>query len=304
MLRSVQIRTLVGYFLLAGCTSQDVALDYMGQAPQEDVPLIFAPGIVSLEGPLERVPAFSPDGNEMFFAVTTADWAPTVFHSVKSNGHWSTPDTASFSKVYNNTEPFFSPDGQRLYFASNRPPGTPPWNDDIWMVERRGDAWSEPQHLGAGVNSASGEFHPSVTADGTLYFASTRDAERTGADIYRSRRRNGAYQPAERLGPSVNSDYHDWDPYASPAEDLILFKSDRPGGFGDLDVYVSFRRADGSWTMAQNLGPGINTEAHDDAADLSPDGRYLFFARRTGDEEMDIYWMDARFIRELATEAR
>lgn len=284
--------------LTVECSHEPGAVDYFGQIPPGEQPEVFAPGILSLRGRFERVPAFSPLGNELFFTVTTPDWEPTIMHSVKENGKWTVPDTAFFSRKYNNSEPFFSPDGQRLYFASNRPPGTPPWNNDLWMIERSGGGWSDPIHLGPAVNSEVGEYHPAVTTDGTLYFASVRDAEKSGPDIFRCRRINGEYQKAERLNDSVNSDFQDWDPYVTPDESLLLFKSDRPGGYGGMDLYVSYRKSDGSWTTAKNAGPPVNTAEHDDAGDLSPDGKYLFFARKTGSEEMDIYWMVAGFLQD------
>ncbi len=293
---------LVSSILLNGCKIEDDTIDYFGQKPPGDKPVIFAPGVISLEGRFERVPAFSPDGKELFFTVTTPDWAPTIMYSKNENGSWSAPDIAFFSKVYNNTEPIFSPDGNRLYFASNRPPGSPPWNGDLWMTERTEGGWSEPKHLGPEVNSNTSDYHPTVTNDGTLYFASARDAERSGPDIYRSRLIDGRYQSPERLGESVNSNHQEWDPYVTPDESLIIFKSDRPGGFGDMDLYISFKTEDGSWTAAKNMGPNINTNDHDDAGDISPDGKFLFFARRTGAHEMDIYWVDIKVIQDMRPE--
>ena len=287
------------FLFFNNCKTQHSAIDYFGQTPPGDKPVIFAPGVISLKGRFERVPAFSPDGKELFFTVTTPDWSPTIMYSKNENGQWSEPDTAFFAKVYNNTEPFFSPDGQRLYFASNRPPGAPPWNGEIWMIERTKEGWSEPKHLGAAVNSNTSDYHPAVTNDGTLYFASARDAEQSGPDIYRSRLVDGQYQEAERLGESINSNHQEWDPFVTPDESLIIFKSDRPGGFGDMDLYISFRRKDGSWTSAKNMGPNINTSDHDDAGDISPDGKFLFFARRKGSDEMDIYWVDSKIIQDM-----
>lgn len=285
--------------LLGHCKSKVDSIDYFGESPPGDTPVIFAPDVISLKGRFERVPAFSPDGKELFFTVTTPDWAPIIMYSKKENGRWSNSDTAFFAKTYNNTEPFFSPDGKKLFFASNRPPGSPPWNGNIWMIERTEGVWTEPKYLGDIVNSTGSDYHPAVTNDGTLYFASTRDAEQSGPDIYRSIMIDGQYQNPEDLGDSINSVFQDWDPYVTPDESLIIFKSDRPGGYGGMDLYVSFKAKNGTWTAAKNLGAKINTSWHDDAGDISPDGKYLFFARRTDEDEMDIYWVDAKVIYDL-----
>jgi Tol biopolymer transport system component len=284
---------LLGPLVQASPRPQEASLDYCGQKKPGVTPEVFAPGVVSAEGRFERVTAFSRDGTELFFTITTPDWKPRIAYTKCEDGHWSEPVTASFSEQYDNTEPFMSPDGQRLYFASNRPPGSPPWNADIWMVERTPDGWSEPRHVD-NVSSATLDYHPSVAENGNLYFASTRDGD--DGDIYRARMVDGQYQTPEKLGAAINTDSQEWDPYVTPDESLIIFKSDRPGGYGDMDMYVSFRNEDGSWAPAKNLGPPINTAEHDDAGDISPDGRFLFFARRHGDEEMDIYWVDRKVI--------
>ncbi len=286
-------------FLLSACHFKE---SYIDRSAPVGNPEIFEPNVISIQGRFERVPTFSPDGKEMFFTVTTPDWLPTIMVSKKVNGVWSEPATAAFSQKYNNTEPFFSPDGQQLFFASNRPPGSPPWNTNLWMAERADGSWFEPTLLSAKVNSDSSDYHPSVTENGTLFFASTRDTAQSGPDIYRSDFIDGEYQEAQRLDASINSEYQDWDPYVAPDESLMIFKSDRPGGFGDMDIYISFKKEDGSWTDAKNMGPSVNTKYHDDAGDLSLDGNVLFFARRIGESEMDIYWVDATFIQGLRSE--
>jgi Tol biopolymer transport system component len=123
-----------------------------GQTPPGNIPQIFAPGIISLDNRFETYPAFSPDGNELYFTVVNASWSQgKILHSQKQNGNWSVPDTAIFSNNnYINWESFISPDGNRQFFASNRPPST---NIDIWMVKRtKATTWSHPIRLNTPVN--------------------------------------------------------------------------------------------------------------------------------------------------------
>lgn len=290
------IIVILSSFILIFCYGQTDTLDYFGQVPPGNIPKIFAPGIVSLPGRFERTPAFSLDGKEFFFTVTTPSFVPIIMHMKVENDEWTDADTAFFAKVGNNTEPFFAPpDGQKLFFASNRPPGSPPYNFDIWMIERTEDGWTDPQHLGSEVNSGSSDYHPSVTSDGTLYFVSTRSGN---PDIYKANYINGIYSEAENLGTAINTGYKEWDPYISSDESFLIFKSDRPGGYGDLDGYICFKNEDGSWSQPENMGPTLNTQYVDDIGDISLDGKYLFFARRTA-EEMDIYWVDAAIIEQF-----
>lgn len=147
---------------------------YFGEPPPDREPRVFASGFVSKPGRMERTIAFSPDGTEAFFVVTTPDYRPTLLHTRQEGERWTAPEVAPFAGEGNNTEPAFSTDGRRLYFASNRPPGAPPYQFDLWVVERHRQGWGEPSRLSAPVSSPQSDYHPTVSASGTLCFASTR----------------------------------------------------------------------------------------------------------------------------------
>ena len=68
-----------------------------------------------------------------------------------------------------------------------------------------------------------------------------------------------------------------------------MFNSEREEGLGGSDLYISFKKSDGGFAAPQHLGPQINTPGHEFGASLSPDGRYLFFAR-----SRDLYWVDIK----------
>ena len=72
-------------------------------------------------------------------------------------------------------------------------------------------------------------------------------------------------------------------------------------GFGDSDLYISFRKEDGSWGPAINMGDKVNTERWDAYASVTPDGKYILFNRGMDDENnnIDIYWIDAKIIETL-----
>jgi Tol biopolymer transport system component len=117
-------------------------------------------------------------------------------------------------------------------------------------------------------------------------------------DIYRANRVNGQYPKVENLGVPVNSEYHEVDAFVAPDESYMIFCSDRPGGYGKADFYVSFRKKDGSWTVPVNLGDKINSPFSEYIPSVSPDGKYFFFTTdKTG--QRDIYWVDAKIIRSL-----
>jgi len=177
-----------------------------------------------------------------------------------------------------------------LYFVSTRPPSK---GTDIWETQRLTTGWSEPVRLGDAINTDAYEFHPQVVANGDLYFAAIGRSDSYGdADLYVSKFQNGTYSPAENLGPRINSSAAEWDAYVNPLNEYLIFKSNRPGGYGGMDMYISLREGD-VWSMPRNLGTVINTSDDDDSGDVTPDGRYLIFARsKPGVELWQPYWID------------
>jgi len=262
---------------------------YFGQPPPGGEPQVLAPGFVSKPDRMERTIAFSPDGTEAFFAVTTPDFRPTLLHTRLEGEGWTVPEVASFAREGNNTEPAFSADGNRLYFASNRPPGAPPYQFDLWVVERRGDGWGEAKHLAAPVSSPQSDYHPTTSASGTLCFASTRNGN---PDLFCAHRVGDRFETPRPIA-ALNTEHQEWDPFLAPDESYLIFKSDRPGGLGGMDGYIAFRTAAGGWGTPRLIPAPVGTPGGDDVGDVSPDGRFLFFSRGAG-RERDIYWVDAQ----------
>jgi hypothetical protein len=258
---------------------------------------IFAPGIISDAREQWRI-TFSANGAQAFFAASDQFFPftrrSTIYETHRdAAGDWSTPVVAPFSGTWSDIDPFLSPDGQRLYFSSIRPvDGVPRADIDLWMVERTATGWSEPVHLGPSVNSPdSDELYPSVSADGTLYFASGPFFPQPGRhfDIYEAPRLGRGFGARVALGPAINTtpsatdaslqDAWDFNPEISVDGRTLLFTSLRPGGFGLGDLYVSTRRG-GEWSPARNLGPAVNTAFDEYHPTLSRDQRTLYFVRR------------------------
>jgi hypothetical protein len=287
--RTVKVFCLILAATLGGVDGKPVARTAAAPAPPYAVskPLttarIFGAGVISTQD-LNDYFTFTPDGKTIYFTKHSLSFAfGTIVVSHFRAGRWSTPEVAAFSGQYNDREPALAPDGNQLFFASNRPlEGTKPKDVDIWVVERAGDGWGTPRNLGAPVNGATYDWHPSVAADGTLYFASNRPAAKENNNIYRARLVNGQYPAVELLSDAINTAHHDMHPSISPDGRILLFVSEgRPDGYGEDDLYVSYRR-NGEWTPAQHLGPLINTKYYDYSAKISPDGKYLFFCRGFG----------------------
>jgi Tol biopolymer transport system component len=227
--------------------------------------------------------AFTPDGRTVYFSKNLGDRVGVILVSHWTGKKWGTPEVASFSGQYSDYDPFVSPDGSKLFWISNRPVGGTARDDyDIWMVEKQGKGWGPPMHLPDPINTDAQEFYPTVSANGTLYFSSTRPGGKGRGDIYRARKDSTGFATPESLGDSVNSDVHEGDPYIAPDESFIVFASyGRPDGLGDGDLYVSYQQ-NGKWSAARHLEHGINSPAREYCPIVSPDGKWLYFTSFRG----------------------
>lgn len=265
---------------------------YLGQEPPGDRAELFAPGVVSTCNQHSSA-YFSPDGREVYFSRMYPQ--PSAIMSMKEeNGVWTEPRLA-----VQGLTPFLSPDGKKLYFSLD-------WA--LWAADKVGDGWSEPKNLGKVVNFQKRQDGPSVTNDGTLYFCSMY-GDQDG--IYRAKLENGLYIEREKLGFGINAGEVDGLPYIAPDEGYLIFMSFRAGSVGMSDLFICFRRPDGTWTRPRNMGPKINSEAKEGYPYVTVDGKYLFFysnrvsplnRKRISEGPGNVYWIDAKIIQELKQE--
>ena len=310
-LRALHTRplTLLAWLLLA-CAARpgDSAVQkgaYLGQKAPKAVAEVFAPGVVSTEANEVLLEVFD-DGTLIFFERKPldfdADWIHAPILRVEmEHGEWNEPQRASTTG-----RPWFyeypdAPVGTEIAFPwrKNLDGSGPRLDIDLWRVVKEADGWAEPQRFGPPVNTDSFDSWPSLAQNDALYFFSTREGGLGKIDIYRSVPENGEYVDVENLGSVINTEVNDHDPFIAPDESYLLFCSNRPGGTGGNDLYVSYRRSGGSWSAPINLGTTINTSAHETRPYVTRDGKYLFFNRALPGNK-DIYWVDAKILEDLA----
>lgn len=152
-------------------------------------------------------------------------------------------------------------------------------------VDEAGE-WSEPVNFGPVINTQFGEHNPFLTKDGmSLYFTSDRPGGFGSWDLYVSHRatRDAAWSTPENLGAIVNSSSFDVAPYISRDGHWLYFASNRAGGYGALDIMVSWREDthdDHAWQAPVNLGPQINGPGPE--SPMSINGPDLYFAKNPG----------------------
>ena len=293
---------------------------YLGQPPPGMTPQIFAPGIIST-GKSEWSSAFSPDG-KLFVFRRSAKARPDVCFMEQINDQWTKPRMVSFQGPYEVSDFTFAPEDKIFYFTYYCPlkgNGSPIKGGNIWKIEKTKTGWSEPHPLGSTINTKSHESYPSVTRDGTLYFFRRREGGREKSDIYRARIINGQYTEPENLGNPINTEFHEWDPFIAPGESYLILCSTKPDGYGKDDIYISFRKGNGSWTDPINMGKSINSPASENRPYVTPDGKYFFFnsnkeIKHLSDNKnvdilkhpgggRDIYWVDVKIFEKFRNKA-
>lgn len=177
--------------------------------------------------------------------------------AVQTFSDWSEPVNLGplINSAFNDSYPAVSQQGLSLYFASNRPGSL---SVDLWVSRRAtlNEPWGPPVNLGPNINTEFVEDAPAISRDGHwLFFDSTRPDGLGGLDHWVSWRRHThddfGWLPAVNLGPGINTSALDAGPAPFENDDvgipLLFFVSNRPGGLGANDVYVSQRASDGSY---------------------------------------------------------
>lgn len=261
--------------------------EYLGEPFPFESAEVFLDGLVTEKYSIQNI-AFSRDGNEFYFTRTTLDNdSSTIFVSLLKDEYWTSPKPVSFSTQYNETDPFITYDNQKMFFVSDRPiPSSEEFYFDynIWYAERIGDTWGEPVYISE-INSEEDEYSPTISENGTIYFSSARNDSEGYWDIYQAEFIDGKFvTPRKSLYP-INTHYRDWDPQISQDEMKMLFVSDRPGGFGGGDIYLSTKDDDGLWGEPINLSNKINTNDYEYFPRISNDSNFLFFTRLLTNKE-------------------
>ncbi len=256
---------------------------------------LFAPGIISTIFTEHCSPAFSPNGKEVYFypisGMELKDKG-VMFMELKDSG-WTIPRKAFFSNEYNAVNPTITPDGKRIYFKSRRPleEGGTQGPRRVWYVERERHAWSEPKPFEKTLDLEGVGWQVTVTMNYNFYFTCSS----LGEGVYRFPFVDGCYLEPEM----VDTGFPGWAPAIAPDESYLIFVcTDREDAFGGDDLYISFQKKDGTWTIAKNMGNKINTSSHELWPSVSADGKYIFFVSfKNGNA--DVYWISAKIIEEL-----
>ncbi|MBG6129483.1 hypothetical protein IWQ47_001214 [Aquimarina sp. EL_43] len=270
--------------------SNDIAVTienpYLGQKTPGLIPERFAPGMI-VTGGWEYGGAFTPDQKEFYFIreVGEADEDKKMEFVVfqYKNNKWH--ESVISPRV---GQPFISPDGKTMHLGRR-------------YKERTGAGeWSEIKKLDSSFQKIE-IMRLTTSSKGMYVFDEVGMPDGDGVIRY-SRLINGKHEEPKAFGKEINTGKMNAHPFIAPDESYLIWDGERDSGYGDSDIYISFKQKDGSWGEAINLGGKINTDAWEAAASVTPDGKYLFFNRNMGSdkyENVDVFWVDAQIIETL-----
>lgn len=183
--------------------------------------------------------------------------------------------------AYNDYSPLISADGNTLIFTSNRTddPARARANanfEDIYITTKSGNSWTTPKLISPNINQKYNDAAASLSPDGKTLFLYYEEGE---GDIYTSTFNGSEWSKPAPLNKNINTSSY-WETSASVSADgkKLYFASNRPGGFGELDLYVSELDGKGNWGKAVNLGKTINTPEYEDSPFIHHDGVTLYFS--------------------------
>lgn len=199
VIRKLLVVVLVLFFSITNILAQEQTAEfpvlkgpYFGQKIPQAEPLLFAPGIISLEGVMVHdTPVFSTDGKEIYWGeFSTNPNHTSIKYSKLVNNIWIRPALVPFSSLnsYGDGCPFIMPGGEILYFSSFRAlaKGGESGRERIWYVKRKENGWGEPKPAEQVVNTMDLHWQTSISANRNLFFS-------TEQGIMRSRFINGKY---------------------------------------------------------------------------------------------------------------
>jgi outer membrane protein OmpA-like peptidoglycan-associated protein/Tol biopolymer transport system component len=195
----------------------------------------------------------------------------------------------SVNSEFNDYMPQSNPTGKIIYFTSTRK-GSPfnsdsydrdfQWGEDIYLMEKTANGWTDPKTLPAPINSKNNDGCASFSGDGQtmVYSACSRDEGIGSCDLYISTLVGSEWSEPKNMGNVVNSSDWDAQPALSADGSMIIFASNRTGGYGGEDLYMITKNVFGEWGVPSNLGPVINTPSSENAPFFGADGKTLYFS--------------------------
>ncbi len=149
--------------------------------------------------------------------------------------------------------------------------------EDVFISYKKNGEWSNPKSISKKVNTNTHEAPVAMSPDGQIIYIYRNTKTKSGDLFYIQKQKNGW---SDMIRLPINSSYWEGSMTVSPNGKTAIFSSDRPGGFGGLDLYISTKNKQGEWSKPKNLGNKINTEFDEDAPFIHSDGKVFNFSSK------------------------
>ncbi|HUH73043.1 MAG TPA: OmpA family protein [Chitinophagales bacterium] len=218
----------------------------------------------------------SPDRQKIVAKINTIEYTSS----------FPTPENLGpgVNSPYHDMLPIISPDGKTLYFARKKSPENfgVEKKDDIYVSQRQASGmWSKAYNIGAPLNTDEHNFVCAISPDGnTMYLANKYDYRTESQGVAVSQRqKNGTWSKPKPLNISNMYNKSKFACYhLSIDEKVLVMAIEREDTYGDMDLYVSFRYADGNWSEPMNMGKDLNTAGAEASVFIAADGKTLYFS--------------------------
>ena len=145
----------------------------------------------------------------------------------------------------------------------------------VFFSKKVNNKWSSPVNITPEIQSDGNQYCSSLSFYGTELYLRVED--NFDADLMVAKYENGIWTKSKSLGKNINTKFWEGNACVSKDGKTLFFSSNKPGGFGALDIYKSLRQPNGDWGIPVNLGNVINSEFNDDAPFITEDGKRLYF---------------------------
>jgi len=200
---------------------------------------------------------------------------------------------STVNSIYPEYAPLITADESTIFFTSRRDnttgekrdPNDLRYYEDVYFSEKAGGDWSVPKNPVKPLNGSKHDATVGLSPDGQTLLTYKGS---NGGDIYQCVLKGDVWSKPEKLPNTINTKLHESSATFSPDGRIMYFVSDREGGFGGGDIWLSKKDKKGKWGEPSNLGATVNTKYDEEGVFMHPNGKTLYFSSQ-GHENMGGY---------------